>query len=89
MLLPGLVMAPVTAAYEFPEVVGEFDVSVLVTSRYFYLSLVGLAILFCGLTTSLLRSIPRPTRAPVTVIVACLLAGQAALHVAASRRIAT
>jgi hypothetical protein len=55
LLLPGIVQAPVTNSYPFQKPADHFIFSVVVSSRFYYLSLIGILIIFSHLTTIVLQ----------------------------------
>ncbi len=87
-LSPGLAMAPVTATYPFPTVSENYDLSVMMTSRYFYASLIGFVILVGGIATAIFRSSPIGVRKYLAIALYCVLAGLTGLYAATSRKIA-
>jgi len=55
VLFPGVVVSPVTSTYAFPSPVAYFQLDAVFSSRFYYLSFVGLTISLCQLATSIVN----------------------------------
>lgn len=67
LLLPGIVQAPITNSYPFQKPADHFIFSVVVSSRFYYLSLIGILIIFSHLTTIFLQH-NQSTRMSISIL---------------------